>query len=454
MIRRFLGCKAAALWLCPLLAHGAEPPFRIEVVDRENGWPVPLVELRTTHQHSFFTDNAGVAAFDDLLHWDIWLFVSADGYEVKADGFGQRGVRATVRPGGKLRIEMDRTNIAKRMGRLTGTGLFSEMEKLGERSPIRFSETGVMGCDSIQMAYHRGKLLSFWGDTQLPGYPLGIFNMTGAYTPQLKSHQPPLVMDYGLFRENQTKLRGVADIPGEGPTWLNGLISLHGKEKEPHLVATYSKIKPPLDVYEMGLCVWDDKEERFTPHKMIWKSPTPATTLPEGHPVRHTDEKGGRWILFGDPFPSLKCPDSFEAWSDPATWEKVASPPPVRSADGKVVEVHRGSICWNTTLNKWITIFTQKHGSPSLFGEIWYAEADSPFGPWGTAVKVLSHRKHTFYNPRIDHELTPEGSPFIFFEGTYTETFSDHAVPTPRYEYNQILYRLDLDDPKLSDARK
>src|SRR5687768_10577320 len=33
-------------------------PCRIEVVDKESRWPVPLVELRTTHQARFVTDNA------------------------------------------------------------------------------------------------------------------------------------------------------------------------------------------------------------------------------------------------------------------------------------------------------------------------------------------------------------------------------------------------------------
>ena len=41
---------AAAIFtlLASLASHGAQP-FRIEVVDKENGWPVPLVELVTTN---------------------------------------------------------------------------------------------------------------------------------------------------------------------------------------------------------------------------------------------------------------------------------------------------------------------------------------------------------------------------------------------------------------------
>ena len=41
----------------------------------------------------------------------------------------------------------------------------------------------------------------------------------------------------------------------------------------------------------------------------------------------------------------------------------------------------------------------------------------------------------------------------IYFEGTYTKMFSRDDPGTPRYEYNQIMYRLDLDDPRLAVAR-
>lgn len=87
-------------------------------------------------------------------------------------------------------------------------------------------------------------------------------------------------------------------------------------------------------------------------------------------------------------------------------------------------------------------------------GHVWYAEADSPVGPWGTAVKVLSHRLYTYYNPRIHAEFSPQDSPILLFEGTFTQMFSGARVSTPRYDYNQILYRLDLDDPKLAPAQK
>jgi len=46
-----------------------------------------------------------------------------------------------------------------------------------------------------------------------------------------------------------------------------------------------------------------------------------------------------------------------------------------------------------------------------------------------------------------------EGGRIIYFEGTYTASFSGARELTPRYDYNQILYRLRLDDPRLFDAK-
>jgi len=445
------------VWLCSALAalHAAEP-FRIEVVDRENGWPVPLVELRTTHHLSFFTDNAGLVAIDDpdLLGREIWFTLSSDGYQVKPDGFGSTGTRMVLEPGKHARIEVDRTMVAKRLGRLTGAGLFNHAQRLGQSSPLL--ESGVMGSDSVLLARYRDRLFWLWGDTGVPQYPLGNFNSTSAFTPlsPLASFQPPVALKYDYLRDDG-KLRGVAPLEGPGPTWLTGMISVKNAAGAERLVATYAKIEGHLDEYDIGLCAFDDDRGVFTPVRRMWKTgegKKPA--VPRGHPFPWKDAEGRDWLLFGDPFPTLKCPATFEAWSDPTQWQAVPLPSHPRDAGGAEIEPHRGSVCWNANRKRWISIFTQNHGKPSAFGEIWYAEADSPLGPWGTAVKVLSHRNYTFYNPRIQHELTAPDASFIFFEGTYTAEFADKAAPTPRYNYNQILYRLDLDDPKLSDARK
>jgi hypothetical protein len=436
------------------------PPCRIEVVEQGSGWPVPLVELRTTHQVRFVTDNAGVIAFDlpELMGRETWFDVIGHGYEVPKDGFGMRGVRFTPRPGETRRIEVKRTIVAKRLGRLTGGGLFAESQKLGREMDWR--ESGILGCDSVQNAVHRGKLYWAWGDTTVPHYPLGIFHMTSATTAvqPLSSFEPPVRLQFDYFTDDQGRPRAVAPMPGSGPTWVSGYVSLPDRNGTPRLVGTYVKITPPLEAYERGLCVWNDQAGHFERLRVLWTKsdaapePPPA---PSGHPVFWTDAAGKAWVLFGDPLPTLRCPATFEAWADPSTWEVLQPPDRLATADdGRPIKPHSGSIAWNVYRQRWVTVFMEAFGKPSAFGELWYAEAPAPTGPWGKAVKILTHDNYTFYNPRLHPEFTPPDSPVLLFEGTYTMTFADRPPPTPRYEYNQVLYRLDLDDPALQPARQ
>jgi hypothetical protein len=142
----------------------------------------------------------------------------------------------------------------------------------------------------------------------------------------------------------------------------------------------------------------------------------------------------------------MKCPATYEAWADTMTWSTIDAQTRVPVSGGGVsIEPHRGSIAWNDFRKKWVTVFTQKFGDSSPLGEIWYAEADTPFGPWKDAIKVVTHDDYTFYNPRIHPGFTPKGSPILLFEATFTKSFSGTEIATPRYDYNQVLYRLDLD---------
>lgn len=428
---------------------------RISVIEEGSGWPVPLVELRTTHHVRFVSDNAGVIAFDlpELMGTKTWFHVEGHGYEVPADGFGYRGVRLTPEPGAGLTVKVRRRLPAKRLGRITGSGIFGESQKLGLQPEWRGQ--GILGCDSVQTAVHKGRLHWAWGDTTLARHPLGLFHMIGATTElqPLPTFEPPVRLRYRYLRDGAGAPRVIARMPGKGPTWLSGFVSLPDKTGTEHLVGCYVKIEPPLAAYESGLCVWDEDREQFERHRVLWsrsQGGAQPPLAPDGHPVFWTDDAGKAWVLFGDPFPRLKCAANFEAWRDPGRWHALTPQATVRSADiGDAIKPHRGSIAWNAYRKKWVTVFTQLHGKPSSLGEIWYAEADQPMGPWGPAVKVVTHTNYTFYNPRLHPEVTPANSSVLLFEGTYTQQFAGKPPVTPRHDYNQILYRLDLDDPTL-----
>jgi hypothetical protein len=122
-------------------------------------------------------------------------------------------------------------------------------------------------------------------------------------------------------------------------------------------------------------------------------------------------------------------------------------------AGGKPVTMHNGSCAWNAYRKKYILIASELLGA-TVLGEVWYSEADRPEGPWAHARKIVTHANkpgdaHDFYNPTQHAFLDREGGRYIYLEGTYVNTFSGNPHPTPYYEYNQIMYRLDLADPRL-----
>ena len=93
-------------------------------------------------------------------------------------------------------------------------------------------------------------------------------------------------------------------------------------------------------------------------------------------------------------------------------------------------------------------------GPTSPLGEVWYAEADHPAGPYLRTVRVAIHDRQTFYNVAHFPFLDRDGGRTIHFEGTYSNEFSGNPEKTARHNYNQILYRLDLEDEGLKVLRK
>ena len=115
---------------------------------------------------------------------------------------------------------------------------------------------------------------------------------------------------------------------------------------------------------------------------------------------------------------------------------------------GKPVMGHGGTVGFNPHRKKWVMIALQTFGR-SMLGEVWFAEADTLLGPWGYARRIVTHDRYSFYNVKHHPYFSAGGGRWIYFEGTYTAMFSGAKSKTPRYDYNQIMYRLDLDDPRL-----
>lgn len=116
----------------------AEPYCQIRVVDEATGRGVPLVELETVNNICLVTDSAGNIAFHEpgLVGREVFFHVRSHGYEYPADGFGIRGVRLKVVSGSSITLKLRRRNIAERLYRITGGGIYRDTLLLGEKPPI------------------------------------------------------------------------------------------------------------------------------------------------------------------------------------------------------------------------------------------------------------------------------------------------------------------------------
>src|SRR5262245_1666223 len=485
--------------LAALLAAEPEKPFAITVVDAQTDRGVPLVELRTSNGIRLVTDSNGIVAFHEpgLMNETVFFHVSSHGYEFPKDGFSFRGKQLKVAPGGSVTIKVNRVNIAERLYRVIGAGIYRDSALVGVKAPIKepLLNAQVLGSDSVMNAVYRDKVYWFWGDTQRPAYPLGNFHVPGATSdlPGKGGLDPDRGVNLNYYFDDKGFAKATCEMPGKGPTWLVSLAVLPDKDGRERLVGSFVKVEPPLKIYSRGLAIWNDEKQQFEKLRDVDMA---HPVFPQGHAFRHGDH-----VYFAHPYPLIRVAATAEAFADPAKYEAFtclkewsrldkadldrddrgrlryawrANTAPVGPAEqrtlvaagkmkasespfhlcdrdtGTPVFAHAGSVSWNEYRKRWVLIAVEQFGKPSVLGEVWYAEADDPTGPWRYGVKVVTHDRMSFYNPKQHPMFAKDDDRVIYFEGTYTHDFSGNPEVTPRYEYNQVMYRLNLADPRLA----
>jgi hypothetical protein len=485
--------------------------FTIRIVDDQTGRGVPLVELRTTNDVAYYSDSNGIVAFYEpgLMGQTVYFNIKSDGYEFPEDFLGNRGIALNVNGGGSAEVKIKRISIAERLYRVTGEGIYRDSVLVGARVPLKqpVLNAQVMGQDGGPAIPYRGKLFWFWGDTAKPSYPLGNLGTSGATSewPGKGGLDPNVGIDLAYFVDESGFSRPMlpsADFPGPGPKWIGGLKIISDEGGGERLVADYARIKDLGEAYERGLAIYNDKTETFERLVQFDLDDPMFSSCWGGHPVP-VNVSGIEYYYqnYVPPFlcrvradmAHLKDPTSYEGFSPLVAgtrYEKAAtrldrSPdahlryawkqntPPLTPSEeqeliaaGKMkasegvfqlrnvdtdarVKPHAGSIQWNSFRQRWVMIVKEDEGLAN-HGSIWFAEADTPLGPWVYAKRVLRHDKYNFYNPVHHAFFDQNGSRLIFFEGTYSDFFAAGGPITPRYNYNQIMYRLALDDPRLA----
>ena len=362
-----------------------------------------------------------------------------------------------------------------------------------------------MGQDSVYTCLYQDRLFWMWGDTSRPSYPLGHFATAGAVS-DLPGHgglDPAIGINLKYFVDESGFSKKMCPLKEPGMVWLDGLFTVRDNEGRKRMVSLYARMKSLGETYGRGLVVFNNATELFEP--LVRSSadflPYPAA----GHAVR-MNANGQEYYYFATQFPLAVRMRVRAKWNDvidPNHYEVLTALKPKKpigsrimqmnlgksenpyrwlsfaqltgddvSAKTSVIEAlkkekqnvhlydvesggkiipHGGTVYFNAYRQRWVAIFVQQFGESSFLGEVWYAEADTPVGPWVYARKIATHNKYSFYNPKHHPFFDKDGGRVIFFEGTYSFTFSGSAEnATPRYDYNQIMYRLSLDDPRLA----
>src|SRR4029079_3103632 len=286
-------------------AHADAKPFRIQVVDDQTGRGVRLVELQTVNNIRCFTDSNGIVAFDEpgLINQRVFFHVRSHGYEFPADGFGIRGVALEVKAGETAALKIKRLNLARRLYRITGGGIYRDSLLTGDKVPLREPVLNgqVFGSDSVVNAAYLGQIHWFWGDTNRPSYPLGNFHVPGAVSrlPGDGGLAPERGVDLTDFVDDTGFARPTAQMPGEGLTWIHGLFVLRGNEARERMFAAYMKVKAPLDVYQHGLAEFDDQSRSF---RQVTAFEPDAPIYPGGHAFMMRDGEQ-EYVYFSRPYP-------------------------------------------------------------------------------------------------------------------------------------------------------
>jgi hypothetical protein len=486
------------------LSRASDKPFRIEVIDDATGRGIPLVEADTMANQRFVTDSAGRIAFSEpgQMNGEVFFSMRSHGYQFHTDGFGSTGARLKPRPGGSATVKVRRLNIAERICRLTGIGIYRDSVLLGDTPPLAqpLSAGAVAGQDSTQTALYRGRLFWLWGDTMRLSYPLGNFRTSCAWSDLPSQGGLPISkgINFEYFTGPDGFSREMCPLERkEGVVWLAGLCTVRDEAGRERLVAHYSRRAGLEKVFEHGIALFNDEKEIFEAASSLPVADIEEWRVLYGHPT-HIKEGATDYLYFGETGLQTRVPArlrdvlnpaSYEAWTcaEPGgkprrvsgrleyAWRKDGVPvdsireekwlkagliqpaecriTPEDSASGKRITLHRGSVYWNPWRQRWIQIAVQYGGSSSFLGEVWYSEAPAPTGPWRKAVKIATHDRYSFYCPTQQPVFDEEDGRLIYFEGTYSHTFSGRAEQTPLYDYNQVLYRLDLSDARLRPAQ-
>ena len=487
------GCTGPAATCQMAVVTGASAPapiptpaqmFRINVVDSQSNRGVPLAQV-TSPNATVYADSAGIVAF-----YDPALMGTTVHFDIAAHGYTSTAVNLTTTPGGSGQVTMSRAMIAERMYRITGGGIYRDSVLLGLSPPLANPVINgrVFGQDGGTGVVYQNKVFWLWGDTTRPSHPLGNFKTTGARSdlPGQGGLDPATGVNLTYYLNPQSSegfVKSLCTVPNPPNDtnsyvcWMGGLSTATDAQSTERLYATYNL--GGFTPVKTGWAKFNDTTSVFEQLSLFTGS---EAVIPGGHTfkVRHGSTA---YLYTGQPMRIVATEaaildtanyQAFTAFVQGSTSQidrnpdgtirygwKTGTPPISASVGGNLIasnerlydqmqdpdtgvkfNPHSYTIDWNSYRRRWVRI--QAEAPYFIDGDNWFLEADTPMGPWVYAHKVVLHNGYNTYNPQYHPFFDKQGGREIYFELTYTNWLSATPVPTPRYNYNQIMFRLDL----------
>ncbi len=250
-----------------------------------------------------------------------FFHVSSHGYEYPKNGFGNRGRALHVQSNGEATLKVKRINIAERLYRITGAGIYRDSVKLGRKVPIKkpLLNASVTGQDAVQAVVKGDRVYWFWGDTGRLEDPLGQFHTSGAYSilPRAGGLNPARGVNLDYFADAWGFSRPMFKREDGVLIWVHGVFSVNGEDGEPKILTHYSRRKSLQHRLPHGLAVLNEDKGRFEP---IVRYDEDEKLYPRGQSFRMR-EKDTDYICFADPYARVRVRATWAAALDCTQYE-------------------------------------------------------------------------------------------------------------------------------------
>jgi hypothetical protein len=335
----------------------------------------------------------------------------------------EQGKVLRLQLGGRTQIKIRRDNIAERLYRITGAGIYADGVAAGLPVPIKnpLLDGKVTGQDTAVAIPYDGRIYWFWGDTF--GTTEMNLQVSGATStlPSADGLDPDMGIDLAYFTDDSGFSKRMFPIDRPVLVWLEGLMLVRDPSGRERLVATYTGVNKAKPVEERGVAVFDDEAKVF---RVLAQHP-PTRGHSSSHPIRVMDSGRAYWYLY----PNYRVPDDWKPIQDSGAYEaflcgkaehairctwKPGAPFLDDPDEQKLIErgllpreaalfpfidmdtrrrgnFGMGSVEWKAYRKKWIMI-------AGAWGDLYYSEADAPQGPWLCAKRIVHHEKYNFYN--------------------------------------------------------